>query len=287
MSSTADRWLQSVARHARGLAQRERGDLARALPELRSALRLAAATGDPDREADVRATLGSPTRWPVAPRTASPSWTERCPSRGPALAAKVLMRRGYVLSSIVGRHDDGLADFERALAGVRRAGDRIWEARTLNNLAWLHLMVGHPESAESAAVEAERILTEEGLESEAAQARHNRGDVAFIRGDLPTALRFYDEAAARFAAARSRWGELAIDRSKALLAAGLAAEAAEVAEARLERGRLAPSARPTCTGGGPRRCWRRGSRKPRWPRRGWPGAPTGGRGGTGSRCAPS
>ena len=58
LASTADPWLQSVARHVRGLALRERGDLARALPELRGALRLAAATGDPDREADVRATLG-------------------------------------------------------------------------------------------------------------------------------------------------------------------------------------------------------------------------------------
>ena len=241
LSGTTDPWLRSVARHARGLAQRERGDLARALPELRSALRLAGGTGDPDREADVRATLG--VAYAMAGRTAHGlAELDRAVAgaEDPALAAKVLMRRGYVLSSIVGRHDDGLADFERALAGVRRAGDRIWEARTLNNLAWLHLMVGHPESAESAAVEAERILIAEGLESEAAQARHNRGDVAFIRGDLPTALRFYDEADARFAAVGLDGAELAIDRSKALLAAGLAAEAADVAEARLERGRLTP-----------------------------------------------
>lgn len=54
-----DPWLESVARHTLGLALRERGDLARALPELRAGVRLASRAGDPDREADVRATLGA------------------------------------------------------------------------------------------------------------------------------------------------------------------------------------------------------------------------------------
>ena len=169
LSWTADPWLRSVARHARGLAQRERGDFARALPELRSALRLAASSGDPDREADVRATLG--VALAMAGSTAQGlAQLDRAVAEAvdPALAARVLMRRGYVLSAIVGRHDDALADYERALAGARRAGDRLWEARTLNNLAWLHVLLGHVEPAEAAAVAAERILTAEGLESEAA-----------------------------------------------------------------------------------------------------------------------
>jgi len=241
LSSTTDRWLQSVARHARGLALRERGDVKGAVPELRNALRLAAATGDPDREADVRATLG--VALAMAGRT-DPGLTQLDravdDARDPAVAARVLMRRGYVLSSIVGRHDDALTDYERALAGARLAGDRIWEARTLNNIACLHLLLGHVDAAGTSAVEAERILTQEGRATEAAQALHNQGGVAYIRGDLPTSLRLYDEAAARFAALDLDGFELAADWAETLLAAGLATEAADVAEARLARGGLAP-----------------------------------------------
>src|SRR5262245_44262782 len=53
-----DDWWRSVGRHTLGLALRERGELRLALRELRAALRLAVRSGDPDRAADVRATLG-------------------------------------------------------------------------------------------------------------------------------------------------------------------------------------------------------------------------------------
>ena len=103
LSGTADPWLQSVARHARGLAQRERGDFARALPELRSALRLAASTATPTG----RPTSGprSASRWPWPARTAQGlAQLDRAVAEAvdPALAPRVLMRRGYVLSAIVG-----------------------------------------------------------------------------------------------------------------------------------------------------------------------------------------
>ena len=58
-ASTRSGWLRSVAHHATGLALREQGDLAGALPQLRKALRWAVAAGDADRSAEVRATLGA------------------------------------------------------------------------------------------------------------------------------------------------------------------------------------------------------------------------------------
>ncbi len=241
-ASTRDGWLRSVAHHAAGLALREQGDLGRAVPELRLALRLATATRDENRSADVRATLGA--AYAMAGRgRAGLVQLDRAvdEATSPGLRARVLMRRGYVLSSILGRHREALADFEDALLGIRAAGDHVWEARTLNNVSSLHQALGDPGAAARAAVEAERMFEAEGLQVEAAQALHNRAGVAFRRGDLPTSLRLYDEASARY----DRFGmddvDLALDRADVLLVAGLAEEAARVARDRLARGGLAPT----------------------------------------------
>src|SRR3954447_19202351 len=51
-------WTLSVARHALGLVARDQGRMEEALRELRAARRLARRSGDADRLADVRATLG-------------------------------------------------------------------------------------------------------------------------------------------------------------------------------------------------------------------------------------
>ena len=48
----------SLAHHAIGIVLRDRGDLRAAITELRRAIRLARASGRPEREADVQATLG-------------------------------------------------------------------------------------------------------------------------------------------------------------------------------------------------------------------------------------
>jgi hypothetical protein len=64
---------------------------------------------------------------------------------------------------------------------------------------------------------------------------HNRADVAFELGDLPAALGYLDDAAARYAAVGAYMPELAIDRCVVLLAAGLGAEAVAVAEDAIRR----------------------------------------------------
>ncbi|WP_248582896.1 CHAT domain-containing protein [Nocardioides sp. InS609-2] len=235
-------WLQSVAHHAAGLALRQQGDVEQALPELRRALRLAVSTRDADRSADVRATLGAAYAMAGRGRTGLAQLDRAvAESPSPALRARVLMRRGYVLSTILGRHREALTDLERALEGVQTAGDRVWEARTLNNVSALHQALGDPDAAARAATRAERMFEREGLPVEAAQSLHNRAGVAFLRGDLPTSLRLFDEASARF----ERFGldevDLTLDRADVLLVAGLAEEAAQVAQDRLDRGGLAPT----------------------------------------------
>src|SRR3954470_20979285 len=57
-AGSSSTWTLSVARHARGLVLRDQGRIEEAVRELRAARDLARRSGDADRLADVRATLG-------------------------------------------------------------------------------------------------------------------------------------------------------------------------------------------------------------------------------------
>jgi hypothetical protein len=85
------------------------------------------------------------------------------------------------------------------------------------------------------------MVSASGQELEYAKARHNRGLTALIRGDLPEALAYFDEAGNRYDALGENILELAIDRCSALLDAGLAEEAAQETDTAL--GRLPPKGR--------------------------------------------
>ena len=245
LAEAGDPWRRSVARHTRGLAMRERGDVGAAVTELRHAARLARSSADPDRLADVRATLGG--TLVVAGRTTAGLHELDAAVAGaqaPPMRATVLMRRGFVLSRILGRYPAALADVEAALAGIRASDDRVWEARTLNTLAGVHLAQGHPGPAAQAIVEAQEMFAAAGQLLEATHALSNRGLIAFLSGDLPTALRRYDEATARFAELGVPSVDLALDHGTALLSAGLAQEAAAVTEGHLAGAGVHPVKRP-------------------------------------------
>ena len=59
--------------------------------------------------------------------------------------------------------------------------------------------------------------------------------MALSRGDLPGALAYFDEAGNRYDALGETNPDLALDRCRTLLAAGLAAEAARETDAALSR----------------------------------------------------
>ena len=110
----------------------------------------------------------------------------------------------------------------------------MWEARTRNILGLLHLAVGDVGAAEDEVVTARELFVSLGDEVEAVFALHNLGIVAFLKGDLPTALATYDRADDRYSELGLATTSLAMDRSVALLAAGLADEAVRVVDAQLE-----------------------------------------------------
>jgi tetratricopeptide (TPR) repeat protein len=229
----------SVGHQARAIVLRDRGRLDLALPELRLAVRLAARSGDLDREADVRATLG--VALAMAGRTeAGLDQLRRAveSATDPTASAKILMRRGHVRYFVLLQPREALADLERALPRLRAADEKVWEARTLNLIGLSRLALGDAERAAAALEPAERIFVMEGQHAEAAVTLHNRGRIAYCRGDLPTALRLYDEAAERYAALGEDSARAVNDQCEALLTAGLAREAASLAVRRVEAGSL-------------------------------------------------
>jgi CHAT domain-containing protein len=239
IATESDPFSLSVGHQARAIVLRDRGRLDLALPELRLAVRLAARSGDPDRQADVRATLG--VALAMAGRT-EPGLDQLGRAidlaTDPVAAAKILMRRGHVRYFVLLQPQRALTDLERALPLLREAHEHVWEARTLNLIGLSHLALGDAERAAAAVQSAERLFVMEGQDVESVVTLHNRGRIAYCSGDLPTALRLYDEAAERYAALGEHPARAVNDQCEALLAAGLAHEAAVLATRQVDGGSL-------------------------------------------------
>jgi tetratricopeptide (TPR) repeat protein len=135
----------------------------------------------------------------------------------------------------MGRFREAREDLSRALLCFRRAGDTVWEARSLAHRAFVFLGLGLPGRANADFARSEELYATSGQELEYAKARHNRALVALIRGDLPEALTYLDEAGNRYDVLGETLLDLPIDRCSALLAAGLAGEAAQETDAALSR----------------------------------------------------
>ena len=214
----------SLAHQAIGIVLRDRGDLPGAIAELRTGLRQAHRSGRPEREIDVRATLG--TALALAGRTGlglALLDQAAAAARGEQ-AGRVLMRRAGVLYQL-GRFRDAHEDLSRALPYLRRAGDTVWEARSLTWRGEAFLALGLPGRARADFARAEELFATSGQDLEYAIARHNLGLVALSGGDLPGALAYFDEAGNRYDALGVTHPDLALDRCRTLLAAGLATEA--------------------------------------------------------------
>ena len=224
----------SLAHHAIGIVLRDRGDLPGAITELRKGLRLARASGRPEREVDVQATLGLALAWAGRSQQGLAILDRAVEASRGDMAGRVLMRRASVLRDL-GRFHEAHQDLSRALPYFRRAGDTVWEARSLTHRAVVFLGLGLPGRAAADWARAEEMYATSGQEFEYAKARHNRGCMSLSRGDLPEALTYFDEAGSRYDELGETMPDLAIDRCSALLAAGLAEEAARETDAALGR----------------------------------------------------
>jgi tetratricopeptide (TPR) repeat protein len=223
-------YAASIAHQAIGVVLRDFGDVTAALRELRTAVRLARRSGDPTREPDVLATLGI--ALVHAGRTEQALVAlDRAVARSKGVQnARILHRRAVVLN-VLARHRDALDDLRRAIPALRRAGDTLWSARAHTARGVAHLALGSPDRADQDFRTAERLYASTDQQVESIFAVHNLGLTAFRLGDLPTALAHFDEADLRYRALGTPVPELSIDRCGVLLAAGLARDALNQADA--------------------------------------------------------
>jgi tetratricopeptide (TPR) repeat protein len=214
----------SIAHQAAGIALRDLGHFDDALAELRRALRSARASGDTQREADVRATLGLSMGLAGDTTRGLAHLNQAVLLARGALEGRVLMRRANFLLCI-GRREEALRDQNEVVAMLRRHGDLLWEAHARVNRGLILLEKGQTRQADTDFRRAEEQYAREGLERELAVARHDRGLVAAASGRVPEALDLLAEADQCYERLGTPMLDVAIDRCAVLLSAGLAADA--------------------------------------------------------------
>jgi tetratricopeptide (TPR) repeat protein len=224
LAARPDPYAASVARQAAGIVLRDVGDVGAGVRELRAALRLARRSGSQDREADVLASLGAALIYAGRTTDGLTAFGRAVDLANGVLEGRVLHRRGVMLWHL-GRYAAALDDYRRAVNVLQRSGDPVWTARALLGRGMVYLATGSPARADADFVSAGQLYAETSQELEAIKTVLNRAEAAFRSGDLPTALSFHSEAAARFRPLNVPTPFLSQDRCDVLLAAGLVTEA--------------------------------------------------------------
>ncbi|MFS8098116.1 CHAT domain-containing tetratricopeptide repeat protein [Lentzea alba] len=126
-----------------------------------------------------------------------------------------------------------IAELTAVIRELRRYGDERWLANALIGRGIARCNATKLAEAEADFTAAQTLLQAIGEPGRAAMCLHNRGFVAMLAGDLPLALRRYEDAAKAGLDSTSR-PEALVDRAEALLAAGLNAEARRLLTPALE-----------------------------------------------------
>jgi tetratricopeptide (TPR) repeat protein len=219
----------STAELALGSASRELHDLPAAVRHLRQAIQVAERHGLALHAARARHALSVA----LAARGDLEAALRETRRAEPALRGGELGRlyaQRAAIHYIQGRLDDALDLSRRALPILRRAGDKLGEAKLLNNRAMVHSYRGALGAADADLRRAGQLYAETGMERLEADTRQNLGYVAALRGDLPAALAWFDRADAWFRANGIIDAVGLRDRCEALLPAGLVVEARRAAE---------------------------------------------------------
>jgi len=143
------------------------------------------------------------------------------------LEAIAELQRAVVLFR-AGKLDDALTLFNTFLPKLDRdsTDNRLRFTVNLLNRAYVHLRMSHPDAALADLNRCLELTVANGRRQLEGKVRHNLGDRALLVGDIPEALRHYEEAARIFEVEGP--GSLPLvrlDQARALLAAGLGEEA--------------------------------------------------------------
>lgn len=219
----------SVALRVVGLVERERGRLSEAGRRLRRSIEIAESAGLTFRAAQARGSLAL-----VLLQSGDPAAAlleiERASNQAPVEARGTVLQQRAIVLMRLGRLDEALDVSRQALVHLRRVGDRVNEARTLTNRGVLHAYRGELGLASADLRKALALYRKLDSGFAAAQVLHNLGYVAALAGDVPEALRLFDEAAHAFGNLGEFLSRLHVDRAELLLSVRLLPEARREAE---------------------------------------------------------
>jgi tetratricopeptide (TPR) repeat protein len=147
----------------------------------------------------------------------------------------LLVQRGLLLT-MVGRVDDAVRCFDAAEPVLVRTGEQAALTRTLLNRAFIHQIAGRVRPALADLARSEEISSSLGMTVQVAKAHHGRGSCLLLTGDIPGALRAFETAEREYGdRADGMLAVLAVEKARALLAAGLCVDAAAELDAALPR----------------------------------------------------
>jgi len=134
-------------------------------------------------------------------------------------------QRGIFLSRI-GRDKEAMAQYDAAVAILRERSEPEVLARSLLNRGNLHMSMAQARPARADFHRCIQVATRAGFHRIIPIARHSLGYLDFLAGNIPAALRTYREVASEYASIKpGLLPVLALDRARALNAAGLFREA--------------------------------------------------------------
>lgn len=229
LASDPDAVTEASAKWALGLSLREVGRLEDARSTLRSAIEIATRAGNQALAADIRSTLAFTLSLLGENSSALRQMTLAEPHLRGAAAARLRMQRGLILQRM-GRVDEAVDWYRRALPGIKRSGDRIAEVRLRVNRSALNVYRNELAAAAADLEAALPIAEESGQVVQVGACAHNLGFLRGRQGNTPEGLACYDRAALAYAEAGIRGGLAAVlraDRAELLLEAGLTSEARE------------------------------------------------------------
>ncbi len=235
-----DTGAEVIAERALGLAGKELQDLRAAAHHLRRAVDLADRAGLDVAAAEARMSLalvralqgdtaGSQELGAAAGRVL----------RG--LPAARLEMQLALIAQRAGRFDEALAGYERSLSVFRREGDKLWQAKLLNNRGVMHAFRGRPRLAAADLNQAAALYEALDQHFAVADVRWNLGFVAGRSGAVVDALVHFAEAERYYTEHGLAKAALLLDKCEVLLLAGLFREAwqtARLAVAELTRRRM-------------------------------------------------
>ncbi len=227
--------------HAAALASSDNGRPAAAARQLRAGLRLIGPdpAGDSPAVAEIRGRLLISLAWAESERgrvDAGFRLLDEAERRIPQAQRPVLLAQRGLLLKRSGRNDLALRQYDEAVAlltgqsGTGQPGtgqpSPLDLVKALNNRSLVHLEAGHVRLARADLRRCGQVAASNGLALHAALARVNLGCMDVVAGDLPAALRAFAAARPEYELlAPGRLASLAVERARALVAAGLFTEA--------------------------------------------------------------